>query len=68
MTVQVNGQSTEIPAGTTLRQLIEQHKLQPEKVAVEVNKRLVRSAGGQGYERVLVEGDAIEIVTFVGGG
>jgi thiamine biosynthesis protein ThiS len=39
--------------------------LTPDKVAVEVNRRLVRVGG---YERVLVEGDEVELVTFVGGG
>lgn len=69
MKVHVNGVEMEIATGTSLRGVIELHKLQPEKVAIEVNKRLVRGGkDGAGYDRVLVEGDAVEIVTFVGGG
>lgn len=67
MKITVNGTPEEVPQSTTLRALIEFKKLSVDKVATEVNKRLVRSANG-GYERVLAEGDAIEIVTFVGGG
>jgi sulfur carrier protein len=65
MTVSVNGKPQEHPEGLTIRGLIELHKLSPEKVAVEVNRKLVRTAQ---YDRVLSEGDEIEIVTFVGGG
>lgn len=65
MTVTVNGTPEEVPEGTTVRNLLALHKLVPEKVAVELNKRLVRSAQ---YDRVLANGDAVEIVTFVGGG
>lgn len=67
MTVVVNGEEVEVPAGTTIAGLVALRGLSVEKVAVEVNRRLVRSSGG-GYERVLEEGDVVEIVTFVGGG
>lgn len=65
MTLTVNGQALEVPEGTTVAQLVALHKLTPDKVAVEVNKRLVRTAQ---YDRVLQAGDQVEIVTFVGGG
>ena len=65
MTVRVNGHDREIAQGTTVRQLIEQHQLKPEKVAVELNRRLIRT---DKYDLPLSEGDEIEIVTFVGGG
>jgi len=65
MKVKVNGQEREVPEGMTVRQLIEEHKLSPSKVAVELNRRLVRS---DKYDAELSEGDEIEIVTFVGGG
>lgn len=67
MKVVVNGEEVEVPAGTTIAGLVALRGLSVEKVAVEVNRRLVRSSGG-GYERVLAEGDVVEIVTFVGGG
>jgi sulfur carrier protein len=65
MNVTVNGQSREIAEGTTLRQLVEQHNLKPEKVAIELNKRLARA---DKYDLPLKTGDEVEIVTFVGGG
>jgi len=65
MKVKVNGQDRDVPAGTSVLQLIEQHNLTPQKVAVELNRRLIRS---EKYETVLNDGDEVEIVTFVGGG
>jgi sulfur carrier protein len=63
--VVVNGQAKEVAEGTTIAALIAMHNLTPDKVAVEVNRRLVRTAG---YVMVLNEGDEVELVTFVGGG
>jgi len=65
MTITVNGESRELTEGTTLRALVQQFKLTPEKVAIELNRRLVRS---DKYDTPLKPGDQIEIVTFVGGG
>jgi sulfur carrier protein len=65
MTVTVNGQSETLPEATTVAQLIARHNLTPDKVAVEVNRRLVRA---KDYDRQLQEGDQVELVTFVGGG
>jgi thiamine biosynthesis protein ThiS len=65
MNVIVNGQPREVADGTTLRQLIEQHSLKPEKVAIELNKRLARA---EKLDLPLKNGDEVEIVTFVGGG
>jgi sulfur carrier protein len=65
MTVTVNGQERDVPDGTTVRALIERFKLSPEKVAVELNRRLLRT---EKYETQLNSGDEVEIVTFVGGG
>ena len=65
MIVVVNGNQTEQPNGITVRQLLAQSNLTPERVAIELNKRLVRS---EKYDAPLNDGDVIEIVTFVGGG
>jgi thiamine biosynthesis protein ThiS len=65
VTIKVNGQDREIADGTTVTQLIEQHNLTPQKVAIELNRRLIRT---EKYETVLKSGDEVEIVTFVGGG
>jgi thiamine biosynthesis protein ThiS len=65
VTIHVNGQPRDVADGTTVRQLIEQHQLTPEKVAVELNRRLIRT---EKYDAALQAGDEVEIVTFVGGG
>jgi thiamine biosynthesis protein ThiS len=65
MTVTVNGEARDLPEGETLRALVALYHLVPEKVAIELNRRLVRSAN---YDEPLKQGDEVEIVTFVGGG
>ena len=65
MTIKVNGQVRDVSPGTTIRQLLEQNKLTPQKVAIELNRRLIRS---EKYDTPLNENDEVEIVTFVGGG
>lgn len=67
MTIIVNGQPETHLEGLTIRALLAARNLSPDKVAIELNKRLVRSANN-GYDRLLADGDAVEIVTFVGGG
>jgi len=64
MLVMVNGESVELPEGTTVLALIE--RLGLTVCAAEVNRELV--AHKDRAERTLVEGDRVEIVTLVGGG
>jgi len=65
MNVKVNGQAREVPDGTTVLSLLESIKLAPDKVAIELNRRLLKT---EKYDAPLNENDEIEIVTFVGGG
>jgi sulfur carrier protein len=65
MTLTVNGDKIEANDGTTLRQLVARFNLEPEKVAIELNKRIARE---EKYDIPLNDGDIVEIVTFVGGG
>lgn len=65
MTVRVNGDPRDLPDGETVRALVGRYNLTPEKVAIELNRRLLRA---EKYETPLAEGDEVEIVTFVGGG
>ena len=64
--VMLNGEHRRVPAGTSLAQLMAEVGLDPQRVAVERNMEIVpRSTFGQ----VMVkDGDAYEIVHFVGGG
>jgi sulfur carrier protein len=64
--ITVNGELREIPEGTMLASLVASLNVPHQPVAVEVNRELVpRSQHGV---RRLAEGDAVEIVTLVGGG
>jgi thiamine biosynthesis protein ThiS len=61
-----NGEGRKFPAGTTLYGLVEALNLEPERVAIELNRAIVRRDAWAG---TVVEGGAeIEIVMFVGGG
>jgi thiamine biosynthesis protein ThiS len=66
MTIVMNGQPREIEAGTTVARLLEALEMQPRFLAVERNFELVPRT--RHSECVLEEGDAVEIVTLVGGG
>ncbi len=66
MRVELNGEPKELSEGTTLRALIEQLALAPERVAVELNREVVRRADWPTVQ--LNEGDRVEVVHFVGGG
>ena len=66
MTIQVNGETTPLDRSKTVAELLEQLRLAPKRVAVEVNERLVKRAWFA--ETTLDDGDRVEIVTLVGGG
>jgi thiamine biosynthesis protein ThiS len=64
--VVVNGEERGIPAGLNVRQMLEHLGLDPQRVAVELNRAIVGKAN---WDSTSVEADAkIEIVEFVGGG
>ncbi len=65
MLVTVNGEARDFPDGETVQNLLVRYKLAPDKVAVELNRRILRS---EKYDTGLKEGDVVELVTFVGGG
>jgi len=64
--VVVNGEAHEIPAGTTVSDLIARLGLAGRPVAVERNREVVPRA--RHGDTQLVDGDRLELVTFVGGG
>ncbi len=66
MQIELNGQETELVGPITVAQLLEQLALHPQRVAVEINEELVRRA--EFSDRLVEEGDRIEVVTLVGGG
>ena len=64
--ITVNGERTSLPERMTIAELVQQLGYAPRRVAVEVNQEVV--PGVRHAERRLQPGDAVEIVTLVGGG
>jgi len=62
----VNGERFEVPSGGNVADLLEFLKIAPDRVAVELNKTLVRK---RDWAATQVGGGALmEVVEFVGGG
>ena len=66
MKLQVNGDPMEVAEGATLSILLEQLKLKPELVVVELNMNILKRE--EVTKTPLKDGDHLEIVHFVGGG
>ena len=66
MQIVVNGEERSIPAGATVLTLLHSLGIEPKRIAVEVNGRVVSSREHDGL--TLNELDHVEIVQFVGGG
>ena len=66
VTIRLNGEQRRVDAGSTIAAMLAAIGLDPAKVAVERNRTIVpRSTLG---DVAVEEGDAFEIVHFVGGG
>ena len=66
MLIQVNGEQRDVPDSVTITGLVQHLSLAPERLAIELNQRVIRRADWP--DAVLKEGDRVEIVHFVGGG
>jgi thiamine biosynthesis protein ThiS len=64
--IQLNGELTRVPAGLTLAGLLAHLELTPDRVAVELNRELVRRP--EWHARAVAQGAQVEVVHFVGGG
>ncbi len=64
--ITINGELRDMPEATTVAALLDALSLQPQRVAVERNREIVRRATFN--ETILTDGDRLEIVTLVGGG
>jgi sulfur carrier protein len=62
----VNGEHKLIPERETILRLLETLELPPDRVAVELNREIVKRAQWESTE--LRDGAKLEIVQFVGGG
>ena len=66
ISVRVNGEQRRIPAGCSIAGMLREIGLDPRKVAVERNLELVPRSTLDDVQ--VGDGDAFEIVHFVGGG
>jgi thiazole synthase len=66
VTITLNGESREVPGPLSVADLLQHLGLRPQHVAVEVNKELVPRS--RQSSTVVEPGDALEVVTLVGGG
>lgn len=66
MKIRVNGEDKEIADGLSIARLLDELQIRAGRVVIELNRDIVsREAHGS---TLLQEGDALEIVHFVGGG
>ena len=66
MVIRVNGEPRDVAPGLTIVDLLSSLGLRPDRVAVELNRAIVKQ--GHWAETVLPPNAEIEIVQFVGGG
>ena len=64
--IKVNGEARTVPAGLTVATLLAHLDVPADRVAIELNRRIVRK--GQWAETEVAAGAEVEIVMFVGGG
>lgn len=64
--IMVNGETRRIEGPATVADLLRQLSLDPRSVVVELNRQIVRRP--QLQDTRLADGDAVELVHFVGGG
>ncbi len=66
MVIQLNGERYEVPEPLTIDALLARLEIDARRVAVELNEYVVKK---KAYgDTVVNEGDAVEVVNFVGGG
>ena len=66
MTIILNGEKKKVPDGITVFGLLEHLNIRHQRVAVERNEEIVKKSSYA--ETVLNDGDALEVVSFMGGG
>ncbi len=66
MKITVNGEEKQIDDGMTVNGLLDNLKISPVGIAVEVNREIIPRT--EHPETTLCEGDKLEIIRMVGGG
>ena len=64
--IQLNGDPYEINSGTNLSELLKKLRIQKNKVAIEVNGKIIEK--NKYTNLILKKNDKVEIVHFIGGG
>jgi len=66
ITLEINGETREVPAVANARGLLQFLGIMEEQVALEINRKIIRRADWDSTP--VSDGDHVEIVQFVGGG
>lgn len=66
MQVTINGEKRELSGNLTIGEMLENFALPAERIAVELNRRVIRKKDWANVE--LSDADRIEVIHFVGGG
>ena len=66
MNLQINGEKRQIPLSLTVTDLLKTLDIDSRQVAVEINRVIIKKQEYDNHN--LNDGDAVEIVNFVGGG
>ncbi len=66
ISIVVNGRPAEVPPGLTVAALLAHLNIDPSRVAVEMDRQIVRKPAWP--ETQIKDGALVEIVQFVGGG
>ncbi len=64
--INLNGKSLSLPIGTTVYKVLKKIKAQPNKVAIELNREIIKKKNISKIH--LKNKDKLEIVHFIGGG
>ena len=64
--IYLNGKTLFLAKGTSVYKVIKKTKLQPSKIAIELNKKIISKKNAN--KIFLKDKDIIEIVHFIGGG
>ena len=64
--IKLNGKPLSIPNGTSVYKVIKKIKAQPTKVAIELNRKIIKK---KNINKILLKNkDRLEVVHFIGGG
>ena len=63
--INLNGKSISVPSDTTISKLIKKFKAQPNKIAIELNRKIIKK---KNIKKIYLKNkDSLEIVHFIGG-